>query len=571
MKNTCLGVFTFVACISFESLAESLIITNKYSPDGKWLVKPQSENSPGNVNLFVPQFIDNCEPSIVDANSLLKNNSLFYSRSKLYKELFLELLLQTTAQDKIYAAEVSKKITAGATMGKMGIKLLGEANVIDKSSVIYNELPYQLKLVSMVFSVDYKVQQAAVEAAALYASLGAFTEARYYAIQNALNYSKYSDHAMNTGLNEAYLEITKLKAKDLETLKTNLATNSSVAEVSGGLVKMATGGLFGNIITTLAGSGMVSASLATALPTAWFWQLERTFNAEKSAASVVLLSTIERAVLAKVPDPSSNADIYTLYQLRSQLSYMIFNAANFYKINNSCQSNFEELTKKWIERWPYYDFAELALMKQKALNELKIEYQDVTSEEITPITPEEIENSPSETGTFTDARDGHIYKWVKIGSQVWMAENLAYRPNSGSFWSPNNSSYNIASFGYLYNWRTAQNICPSNWHLPSEEEIRTLLNNVGRNREEAYIALIPGGASCFSASLSGSTQLGFNGKRTFYGFGMQAQYWSSTPHYYTYSTFAYILSVNGYLKEASAVDLNLDSGYAVRCIKNLVE
>ncbi len=36
-------------------------------------------------------------------------------------------------------------------------------------------------------------------------------------------------------------------------------------------------------------------------------------------------------------------------------------------------------------------------------------------------------------GTFVDERDNHKYKWVQIGNQVWMAENLAYLPSVNSW------------------------------------------------------------------------------------------------------------------------------------------
>ena len=39
------------------------------------------------------------------------------------------------------------------------------------------------------------------------------------------------------------------------------------------------------------------------------------------------------------------------------------------------------------------------------------------------------ENNDIEFGTYTDLRDGNVYKTVTIGEQVWMAENLRYLPD----------------------------------------------------------------------------------------------------------------------------------------------
>jgi uncharacterized protein (TIGR02145 family) len=80
--------------------------------------------------------------------------------------------------------------------------------------------------------------------------------------------------------------------------------------------------------------------------------------------------------------------------------------------------------------------------------------------------------------SFIDTRDGKKYKTVKIGTQTWMAENLAYKADSGCRAFDNKDSI-AAIYGYLYNWETAQKVCPKGWHLPSDAEWTILVDYLG--------------------------------------------------------------------------------------------
>lgn len=128
-----------------------------------------------------------------------------------------------------------------------------------------------------------------------------------------------------------------------------------------------------------------------------------------------------------------------------------------------------------------------------------------------------------EKGVFTDTRDGQTYKTVKIGNQVWMAQNLNYALAEDCWTLPDDSDGK--NYGRFYTWEAAKKAVPPGWHLPSKEELETLFANLGvaelPNRDDLYPLLIEGGLTGFNVQLTGSHNEEY-GKR-----GKFASFWSS--------------------------------------------
>jgi uncharacterized protein (TIGR02145 family) len=85
---------------------------------------------------------------------------------------------------------------------------------------------------------------------------------------------------------------------------------------------------------------------------------------------------------------------------------------------------------------------------------------------------------------------GREYKVVKFGNQIWMAENLAYKSTMDGCWAYNDDISKVETYGYLYDWETAQNACPDGWHLPSWSEWSRLLVLLGGEGEKSATQLL---------------------------------------------------------------------------------
>jgi uncharacterized protein (TIGR02145 family) len=196
--------------------------------------------------------------------------------------------------------------------------------------------------------------------------------------------------------------------------------------------------------------------------------------------------------------------------------------------------------------------------------------------------------------------DGNAYPTVINGTQEWMAANLAVTHFSNGDAIPevtdnaqwagastpawcyldNNAGNNVV-FGKLYNGPVSsdpRNVCPTGWHVPSNDDWQTLITTLGGASVAASAMRTTGTIqdgdgfwpydNVISNNISGfSAQPGEfrNTDGTFPDQVVGAIWWSNTP---LTATTQYTVGVYSFSNTAFNQDLPLTNGLSIRCIRD---
>jgi uncharacterized protein (TIGR02145 family) len=191
--------------------------------------------------------------------------------------------------------------------------------------------------------------------------------------------------------------------------------------------------------------------------------------------------------------------------------------------------------------------------------------------------------------------DGNYYRYVTIGSQVWMADNLKttrFRDSSaialvdgysswsnlitpGVCWYNNDEESFKKSYGALYNWATVSSgkLCPTGWHIPSDSEWKILVDRLGGETEAGGKLKETSTLNWKIPNTDATNETAFNalpgGSRSSNGeFGNMNSYgnwWSSTSATGNVAYYRYLYFGNG---TATKSFISQKYGLSVRCVKN---
>lgn len=202
-------------------------------------------------------------------------------------------------------------------------------------------------------------------------------------------------------------------------------------------------------------------------------------------------------------------------------------------------------------------------------------------------------SASAQEGTIKDI-DSNVYKTVRIGSQVWMAENLKTthysdgssimelelkplwgntgKGKTGAWCYYQSDPANNPTYGKLYNWYAVvdpHHLCPIGWHVPSDDEWTVLTGYLGGDTvagskmKVKTLFEMPNPGADNSSGFTGLPAGMRDDNGTFGSFGNFGFFWSSTVD----SRASAWMRLLGYSSaEAERNYYSKGNGLSIRCI-----
>ena len=178
-----------------------------------------------------------------------------------------------------------------------------------------------------------------------------------------------------------------------------------------------------------------------------------------------------------------------------------------------------------------------------------------------------------------DAENPATYTAIKVGDQIWMAENMHYKGETTAACLLNivAEDANCSQFGRKYTWAEADMVCPTGWRLPTIKEWGQLILTIRRNNllvrnVDGVVAFKAYGGFTNSDMATNRTGLGL-----IYDVTTNGYYWSSTLTGTSYAqtidfdgsaNTAYAWNIPNNLNEYNGTQKNKTDRLPVRCIKD---
>ncbi|NNF32848.1 MAG: hypothetical protein HKN68_01990 [Saprospiraceae bacterium] len=170
--------------------------------------------------------------------------------------------------------------------------------------------------------------------------------------------------------------------------------------------------------------------------------------------------------------------------------------------------------------------------------------------------------------SYTDVRDGQVYRTIEMNGLTWMIDNMNYSDNDLGWVYRDDISYE-SPYGRMYDWWMTPQVCPEGWRLPTKEEYEALSEVIA----DGDMSLKSDEFNLLAGGLRQNNQGQYDNKTEYQSIDSEGFFWTSTEFKQGIVDMngeeisAFLLYYNETENRIGVFALNKEHGFSVRCVQ----